>query len=229
MWWGLLLAALGTAVQNKERESAAERSRIERQTGREKEKAIEETQRTEVLANAAEMDPVLRQEAIDSQAAETEAQINAVLGDNELITTGDVGVISEPLLAQRAKSTREKANTASILAALNARVLAPGKAMNKEDRKGLELIKESQGRTSKLGRNRRTTDILASLMGTENASRMATGGLMQSFGMNQASGSIMGELQPPGGAGAPEYSGTPQYSPNPYYVEPDAFGVAGIR
>ena len=199
IWLPLIMAALGTASQRKQIKGAAGRRRAEVRQGREKEKSVEDTQRREVLEAAEEFDPARRQEALDVSATETEGRLKDLLSASDISTPGDTGVISDKLLAQRAKSTRDRANTASVLAALTSKVQAPGKVATAEGQDFLDLIAESQGRSKELGRIGRTTKTLAGLEGQTDPKAMAMGGLMQQLGLSAASGSILGGLQPPGG------------------------------
>lgn len=232
LWLLLTMMMGGSYIQNKETAAANARAISRRTEGREEEKKVEEKQRQEVLGEAEALDPVLRQEALDLSAENTEQRINAVLADNKVGTTGDVGVVSEKLLDRRAQSVRDKANTASIMAALMSKTQAPGEVATDESRAILNLLGEARGNTGKLTRIGRKTNTLANLAGTPDASKLMLGGLMGSVGSSGLSASIMSGLQPPGGgyvgAGAP-YAGAPQFSPDPNYIQPDAFGVAGIR
>ena len=227
LWLALMLMAGGTAVQGKAQTDAARRYMDQQNIGREKEKKVEGQQRDEVLREAESLDPVLRQEALDASAAATEQQISDVLSDNAVDTTGDTGVVSNPVLLQRAQSTRNKANNASILAALMSKTQAPGDVAVDENADILNLIANSKGRTSKLGRNRKTTDTLAQILGIPNSGMMMAGGLMSGVGTMGATSNIMGGLQAPGSE--PFIStGGPMQSPVPYAPE-DPFGIAGIR
>ena len=226
IWIPLVMMALGTALQTRQQKKAGKRRTAELRIGRDKENKIEETQRKDVLDEAEQFDPALRQEAMDAKAAESETRINEVLEANELATSGDVGALPEALLAKRAKSTRDKANTASIMAALSSKVRAPKDASFDESQSMSELLAASQGRTHKLGRTGRTSSVLANLEGQTNPNAMMIAGLIQSMGMSAASGSIMQGLNSPG---ATPYAGKPQMTPLPNYTPPDAFGVAGIR
>lgn len=200
VWLPLILAALGSATQQKQIKGATGRRRTELRRGREKERGIEDIQREEVLSAAEEFDPTRRQEKLDVSAAETEGRLKDLLSASEISTPGDVGVISDKLLAQRAKSTRDRANTASILAALSSKVQAPGKVATAEGQDFLDLIAESQGRSKELGRIGRTTKTLAELEGQTDPKAMMMSGLMQQLGLSAASGSILSGLAPAGAA-----------------------------
>ena len=198
VWMPLILAALGSAGQQKQIKGASGRRRAEVRRGREKEKGVEDIQRREVLSAAEEFDPARRQEALDVSAVETEGRLKDLLSVDEISTPGDVGVISDKLLAQRAKSTRDRANTASVLAALTSKVQAPGKVATAEGQDFLDLIAESQGRSKELGRIGRTTKTLAGLEGQMDPKAVMLSGLMQQLGLSAASGSILSGLVPPG-------------------------------
>lgn len=212
-WIPLIAAVLGTAVQNRTMSKANKRRQNELRIGREKEKKVEGEQRADVLKEAGTYDPTLRQEELDTEAAVTEEQILDVLSDNEALTTGDAGVISEALADQRAQSVREKANNASIMAALMSKVRAPQSVAASDELDMLDLISKSSGRSSKLGRIGRTTQTLADLEGQPDSTAMMMGGLAQSLGLSALSGQIMSGLQPPG-ASTPAM---PNMSPNPNY------------
>lgn len=198
VWLPLIMAALGSATQRKQIEGSAGRKRAELQRGREKERGVEDIQRKEVLSAAEEFNPARRQEALDVSATETEGRLKDLLSASEISTPGDTGVISDKLLAQRAKSTRDRANTASVLAALTSKVQAPGKVATAEGQDFLDLIAESQGRSKELGRIGRTTSTLAELEGKMDPKSTMLSGLMQQLGLSAASGSILGGLTPPG-------------------------------
>lgn len=212
-WVPLIMAVLGTGIQNRTMRKANQRRMNEINIGREKEKREETQQRADVMQEAEAYDPTLRQEALDTEAAKTEEQINEVLSDNELMTTGDTGVISEGLQSQRVQSARDKANRASILAALRSKVRAPRDVGAQEEMDMLDLIARSQGRTSKMGRIGRTTQTLADLVGQPNSNQMMIGGLMSGLGLSAASNQIMKGLQPPASAAVPNMTPNPNYKP----------------
>ena len=224
LWLMLAMLMGGTAIRGREQTAALSRERDRRRQGREEEKVVEEKQRQEVLGEADALDPGLRQEALDISAAETEDRIKTVLEDNEVGTTGDVGVVSEKLLDRRAQSVRNQANTASILAALMSKTQAPNQVATDESRQILNLLSKAKGNTGALNRIGRKTNTLANIAGTPNQGRMMLGGLLGSVGSAGLSSSIMSGLEAPGGG----YAGTP-YSPDPSYTKPDAFNVSGIR
>lgn len=225
IWIPLLMMALGTATQAKQVKNAGRRSRAELQMGRDKESKIETTQRKDVLDEANKFDPTVRQEAMDTKASETEARINDVLSANELTTSGDVGDLPDALLAQRAKSTRDKANTASIMAALSSKVRAPGDTAFDEGQGLSELLADSKGRSSKLGRVGKTSNLLASLEGQTDKKTMMMAGVMQQLGMAMAGGSIMSGLAAPGAMGA---AGATSSAVPAGYLQPNLSTLAGI-
>ena len=224
-WLLLSLLLGGTALQSKTQTDALARGVRRQRQGRDEEEVVEAKQRQEVLGEAESLDPVLRQEALDLSASNTEDRINAVLADNEVGTTGDVGNVSESLLDRRAQSTRDRANNASILAALMSKTQAPGEVAFDEGQSIMDLLSAARGNTGQLQRIKRKTNTLADIESTPHSGKLMLGGLLSTVGSAGLSSSIMSGLEAPGTG----YVGGATASPVPGYTMPDPFGIGAIR
>lgn len=204
MWGPLLLTILGSQMQNRAIKQGEKRGRNEAARGRETQRGLESDRQAEVFKALEKFDPTARQEAMDTQAEGTRSNIESALAGaaEQAATPGNVGRVSEKTLEQRAASTREQANRASVLAALLSKVRAPGEVATDEAADKLRTATNVSGidRTGRRAAN--TTQLLTELVSQPSRRTMAAGGLAQGIGTSMLSGQIMGALGTPGGAPA---------------------------
>lgn len=222
----LIMTILGSGIQSREVKKASRRGMAERRKGREGQKEITERRRSEVLEALEKYDPGKRQERMETAASETQGRLESLLAETAADTMPkSVGKISKKVLAERAQNTRDRANEASILAALMSKVRAPRDVASEEALARMGLGSDIQGLEGESRRLARTTDILSNLESQPNARRMMAGGALQGAGMSLASGQILSALGVPGTKPIPEGA----MSVNPNYVSPYAKLLEGIK